>query len=167
MNRFEIYMALFAALAIHLTVLSYFRISGARPDLILLLVIFFALFLGGRMGLEIGIAAGLLKDIFAFDIFGVNMFILGMTGLLAGALNTKFFKEARGTQVMLVFAFSIFSMVLHYILATAVLRYVNLGLFDYLASSIIPASIYTAAAAFFLFPWLIELYGFQERRQFL
>jgi rod shape-determining protein MreD len=166
-TRLQIYSALLLALVVHMTVLHYFRIFGAKPDLLLLLVIFFGLFLGARMGLEVGIIAGLLKDIFAFDIFGVNMFVLGITGLLAGILNTKFYRESMATQATLVFSFSVFSMVLHYVLASSVLKFVNLSLFDYLGSSIIPAGIYTAIVAMPLFPKLIEIYGLADAQQFL
>jgi rod shape-determining protein MreD len=166
-TRLQVYFAVLAALAVHMTVLVHFKIFGAKPDLLLCLTIFFGLFLGARMGLEVGIVAGFLKDIFAFDVFGVNMFVMGMAGLLAGMLNTKFFRESMGTQVTLVFSLSIFSMALHYILAASVLKFVNLGLFDYLASSIIPASIYTAIVAIPLFPKLIDMYGLQNRQQFL
>jgi rod shape-determining protein MreD len=164
---FRIFLALMAALVIHMTVLGYFNIFGARPDLLLILTIFFAIFLGGRSGLQAGIAAGFLKDIFAFDVFGVNMLVLGVTGFLVGILNDKFYSQSRGTQVGLVFSFSVFSMSLHYIIASSVLRFVNLGLLDYMISSILPASLYTAAVSFFVFPWLVKLYGLEERRQFL
>jgi rod shape-determining protein MreD len=166
-TRLRIFIILALALVIHMTVLGYLNIFGAKPDLLLALTIFFALFLGGRMGLETGIMAGFLKDIFSFDVFGVNMFVLGITGLLVGMLNTKFYKESRMTQVGIVFVFSVFSMVVHYIFASSVLKFVNLGLLDYLASSIIPASLYTALVSFAVFPMLIEMYSLRDRRQFL
>ena len=167
MTRFQVFLALVLALAIHMTLLVHVKIFGVKPDLMLALVVFFALFLGGRLGLETGIAAGLLKDIFAFDVFGVNMLVLGMTGLLVGLANTKFYRESRLTQVGIVFISSIFSMALHYVIASSVLKFVHLGLFDYLTSSIIPASLYTALVCLFIYPRLIGIYGLEDRRQFL
>jgi rod shape-determining protein MreD len=166
-TRLQVFLALSMALAIHMTVLEYFKIFGAKPDLMLLLTIFFALFLGSRRGLETGVMAGFLKDIFAFDIFGVNMFVLALTGFMVGAVNTKFYRESRSTQFGIVLTFSIISMILHYIMASSVLRFVNLGLMDYLISSIIPASLYTAVVSIPLYPYLIESYRLKDRRQFL
>ena len=166
-TRFRIFLALVIALAVHMTVLDHLKVFGAKPDLMLLLTIFFSLFLGARRGLETGIMAGFLKDIFSFDVFGVNMFVLGVTGFMVGALNTKFYKESRSIQIGLVFVFSIFSMVLHYIMASSVFKFVNLSLLDYLLSSIIPAGFYTAIVSIPIFPYLIEVFGLRERRQFL
>jgi len=66
-KRLNIYFVLALALFLQVTVLNYVKISGTKPDLMLICVIFFGLFLGGGAGFEAGIIAGLLKDIFALD----------------------------------------------------------------------------------------------------
>lgn len=166
-GRFSIYSMLLAAIFLHITVLNYVKIFGAKPDLILMMVIFFALFLGARTGLEIGVVAGLLRDIFAFDLFGVNTVTLAISGLLIGMLNTKFFKESTLTQVILVFSFTIFSMLLHYALSSVLSRYSNIRIFDYFISSIIPNSIYTALLAAPVFSKLIDIYELNEPEDLL
>jgi rod shape-determining protein MreD len=166
-TRFQVFLAIFIALVVHMTILDRFNLFGAKPDLMLLLTIFFALFLGPRRGLEAGLLAGFMKDLFAFDVFGVNMLVLACTGFLAGAVNTNLYRESRSTQFGIVFVFSVTSMILHFIIASSVLRFVNLGLLDYLTSSIIPASFYTAVISFFVYPYLIEAYRLEDRRQFL
>ena len=45
-TRFQIYLILFAALFLQGGVLNYVKIFGAKPDLLVIAVIFFGLFLG-------------------------------------------------------------------------------------------------------------------------
>lgn len=163
-GRFGIYSILMIALFVHIIFLDRIRIWGAGPDLVFLSVLFFSLFLGARTGLEVGIAAGLLKDIFSMDIFGVNTLVLGATGLVAGILNTKFFKESAGTQLVLAFSFAVFSMLAHYGL---VLKYASLGLAEYITCSVIPTGVYTAIIAVPIFSKLIDIYGLKESEDFL
>ena len=162
-KRVHIYSILILALAIHLTILNHINIFGAKPDLVLALVIFFGLFLGGRMGLESGLVAGFLEDILTLDIFWANTFILGITGLLAGALNTKFFKESKITQTLLVFGFTTFSMAIHFLVTSFFLKSPNLNLSDYFVNSIIATSIYTALISVPLYSKFIDLYGLKEK----
>lgn len=162
MNRFGAYLLILAALFMHLTVLNNIRVSGVEPDLILLCVIFFALFFGPRSGLETGLVAGALRDIFTFDIFGVNAFVLGMTGLAIGILNDRLLKESRMTRTMLIFSFTVFSMLAHYVILSAFSRYPSLGMADYLLSSVIPAAIYTTLVSIPLFSILTGIYKPKE-----
>ncbi len=162
MNRFGAYMLILAALFMHLTVLNNIRISGVEPDLLLLCVIFFALFFGPRSGLETGLVAGALRDIFTFDIFGVNTFTLGMTGLAIGILNDRFLKESRMTRAIIIFSFTVFSMLSHYAILFAFSRYPSLGMTDYLLSSAIPESIYTTLVSIPLFSKLTGIYKPKE-----
>ena len=113
-GRFSIYLLLIIALILQSTAIDYIKIFNAKPDLVLLLVIFFGLFFGPGVGLETGFFAGLLKDILSTDIFGINTLTLAVTGLIVGALSAKFSKESRITQTVLVFAFALFSMSIHY-----------------------------------------------------
>ena len=49
--RIQIYLILIAALFLQGGILNYIKIFGAKPDLLLMLVIFFGLFLGPAAGL--------------------------------------------------------------------------------------------------------------------
>jgi rod shape-determining protein MreD len=166
-NRFHIYLALVLALFAHVTLLNYFKIFGAKPDLLLICVVFFGFFLGGRLGLETGIAAGFLMDMFTLDAFGVNALVLGTTGFLVGALNTKFFRESKMTQIFIVFFSSVFSMILHFIVSTLVFRSITISAGEYIGASVIPSSIYTTVVSLFVFPKFIDLYNLKDDRQLL
>ena len=94
-SRPQTYLLISLALSIHLTILKHIEVFGAKPDMLLLVVIFLGLFLGPARGLESGLTAGFLEDIFTVDIFWVNTLILGAVGLLAGILKMKFYKESK------------------------------------------------------------------------
>jgi rod shape-determining protein MreD len=158
-NRVYIYLALIGALFVHVTVLNNFKIFGAKPDLLLICVVFFGFFLGGRYGLEIGLAAGFLTDMFTLDAIGVNALVLGSTGFLVG--------ESKMTQILIVFFSSTFSMTLHFIVSRLVFRSINLSMGEYFAGSVIQSSVYTTIVSMFIFPKLIDLYNLKDDRQLL
>lgn len=166
-KRLPIYAALFFALILQMTVLNYLRIFGAAPDLLLITVIFFGLFFGAGAGLESGIIAGILKDVFALDFFGINMFICALTGLLAGALNTKFSREAKSTQFVLTLSFTAFSMISRILLASVFSRFHMLYFWEYIFASVLPVSLYTAAVSIPVFARFIAIFNLRTREEFI
>lgn len=167
MNRFGRYLLLLLILFLQVTVMDRIRMFGAKPDTMLIYVVFFGLFFGSGIGLETGIAAGLLQDLFALDFFGINTLILGITGLLAGALNTKFFRESRMTQSLLVLFFTAFSILLHYAVVSNFLGPSVLRPAEYILFPMLPACVYTGLLSLAAFPVLMGMYGLREPEDFL
>ena len=165
--RIQIYLILIAALFLQGGILNYIKIFGAKPDLLLMLVIFFGLFLGPAAGLESGLVAGLLKDIFALDFLWINVFILGMTGFIVGAINTQFFKESKRADFILVFLFTIFSMVLHYAIVLVLSNSMALEFPEFFMRSVIPTSIYTGLFSVPIYRWLLNIYNLREAEDYL
>ncbi len=161
-KRSWIFFLLLIALFLQITILNHLKIFGAKPDIILICVVFFGLFLGSSAGLGAGVAAGLLIDIFVLDFFGINALIYGVTGFLAGLLSTKVFKESKKTEFAIVFFFTVFSMSLHFVLVSAFSRSLNLGYLEYFYSSVIPAGLYTSIVAVPIFVKFIDMYGLKE-----
>ena len=166
-GRFGVYSAIFSALLLQVTVLNHVKIFGAKPDILLISAVFFGLYLGTAAGFETGLAAGILADIFSLDYFGVNAAVFAMTGFAAGAFGSKFFKEARLTQFLLVFSFGVFSMSLHFAYVSAFSKYLILTFPEYLFSSVLPASLYTAVVSVPLFSKFIGIYNLKESEEFL
>ncbi len=166
-NRKNIYFILLIALFFQTALLNHLRIFGAKPDLLLICVVFFSLFLGSGAGLECGILAGVFKDIFALDFFGINTFILGITGFTVGVLNAKFFKDSKTTQLVLVFSFTIFSMMLHFTLVRIFSKAIILSLREYFVTSIIPTGIYTGIISIPIFSKFVEMYKLKELEDIL
>ncbi|MDO8524909.1 MAG: rod shape-determining protein MreD [Candidatus Omnitrophota bacterium] len=165
--RFQIYLILAAAIFLQGGLLNYVKILGAKPDLILICVIFFGLFLGPAAGLESGFAAGMMKDIFALDFLWINAFILGITGLTAGAVNTKFFKESKRADFVFVFLFTVFSMALHYAIVLLLSNSMSFGFSEFFVSSVIPSAFYTAFVSIPVYVKLLDIYNLKEAEDYL
>lgn len=63
---------------------SAIGVPGARPDLVLLLVLAWGLLRGTHEGSLAGLAGGLFLDLFTGMPFGINCVLLGTLGLVAG-----------------------------------------------------------------------------------
>ena len=166
-GRSNIYFILAVALFLHLTILHHASIFTATPDLMLACVIFFALFLGPGAGLESGLAAGLMKDLFALDFFGINMFVYGVIGLLAGSLSAKLSKESKRIRAIVVFVLTALSMSLHYLLVSIFTQSLGIRFTEYLARSVIPVSLYTAAVSIPIFMKFVDMYGLRGSEEYL
>ncbi len=99
------------------TLLQIVSIGPVRPDLVLLLVIFFALYNEAQRGMYCGIILGLGVDILSAGILGINCLIFGGIGLFSGFLAERVYKNHFLTKGLLAFAGSIFSLSSYYLLA--------------------------------------------------
>ena len=162
-NRVNIYALIMIATFLDVALTGRIEVFGARPDLAIILVIFFGLFGGAGRGMESGLVAGLLKDIFALDYFGINVLILGLVGLISGLAGSKISRESRSTQFISVLSFSALSMLVHFLAVNLKSgSFAGFGLFQYLAGSILPVSAYTAIVSIPIFAKLIGAYGLKE-----
>jgi rod shape-determining protein MreD len=158
---------LVVAIFLQITVLRHIEILGSFPDLVLICVLFFGLFKGAGAGFEAGIIGGALTDIFALDFFGINMFILALSGFLAGAINTKVYSQSRSTQWIVVFAFSVFSMYMHFFLFDIFSKGVEFGFSEHFSNSVLISSLYTASLSVPVFSQFISVYGLGESEEFI
>lgn len=161
-KRGFMYLTLAALLLIHVTVLNYLSVFGFKPDLLLIAVVFLALFFGSGVGLEAGIAAGIGKDMLALDYMGINTLSLGLTGLVIGVMHAKFFKESRLTRAIIVFFFSALSMSIHFLLYSIMSSSRDMGYVAYAVSGLLPVSLYSALAAIPLFSVLEKVFGLKN-----
>ena len=161
-KRAHIYSLMFLALVIHMALLDHIQISGSKPDIFLIMVVFIALFFGQRAGFESGVIAGVMKDLFTLDYFGMNVFILAVTGLVIGSINTKFSRDSKGAHAFIVAVFTVAAMSLHYILFSIFSNPIGMRFTNYLSASIIPTVIYTSIIAIPIFSKLIGLYNLRD-----
>jgi rod shape-determining protein MreD len=166
-GRFKIYSILLLALLINLTVLNRLSIFGARPDLLVICVTFFGLFIGRSAGLESGLVAGALTDVFSLDYFGINTSVYGATGFLAGVMKTNFSRESRRTQALIVFFCTAFSMCLHFSLASTLSRSISLELPEYFKTCVIPEGLYTAIISVPIFKKIMDFCDLREQDDLL
>lgn len=88
-------LALLPVLSIFLqsTIFHYFSIKGSIPDLVLIFVVFHAVFRGERRGTLYGVFCGLLEDLYMGCFIGVNVLAKGLTGYIMGKAQGNVFKE--------------------------------------------------------------------------
>ncbi|MFA6321334.1 MAG: rod shape-determining protein MreD [Candidatus Omnitrophota bacterium] len=163
----QIYLILAAALFFQGTAMDYVKILGAKPDLLLIAVIFFGLFLGPAAGLESGIAAGMMMDIFTLDFLWINTVTLGITGFIIGTINTQISKESKRADFVFVLIFTMFSMSLHYLIVAILSKSVVLGFVEFFTSSVIPTAIYSGLVSIPVYSKLVSIYKLKEMEEYL
>lgn len=93
MRRLFIVLAFIIVLILQTTILPLMRIWGIMPDLLLVLVIFTALFYGSLTGGVVGFAAGLLQDLIGGPYLGLGALSYFLTGYLIGYLESRVNKD--------------------------------------------------------------------------
>lgn len=88
-----LFFAVLLGLVFQSTYLEGLKVMGLKPDLVMLLVLFYAVQQGPRKGLLFGLIAGLLQDLFAAKFIGLNALIKAVIGLSAGLLEKRVYKE--------------------------------------------------------------------------
>ena len=100
-DRLYIGLVLFIVVLCEATFLNAVRIGGAKPDILLLSVLFFGLAKRGGWGFGTGLAAGTLKGLFSLSWLGVNLLVLAAVGLIIDYQRDKLYSESRLTQILL------------------------------------------------------------------
>lgn len=75
------------------TLIPLISIKGIHPDLLLVIVVSYALLSGKEYGAGLGFFAGLLQDLVSGSIFGINTLSKLATGYMFGLAERKVFKE--------------------------------------------------------------------------
>ncbi len=78
-----------------------------KPDLVLVLVILYALLNGAQGGLAAGAFMGLLQDLLRGRLFGMNLLALAFTAWAIGWLENKIYKENLLVPIVVVFLASL------------------------------------------------------------
>jgi rod shape-determining protein MreD len=166
-NRYSLYAVLICAFLIQILFLDHVKIAFVKPDLMVILVVFFAIFFGPAAGVEAGFLCGLFKDIYSLDIFGANVLMLSLTGLTVGILSPKLFRESKLTQALLVFISSLLYMIVHFFVSSFILKITYVTLPEYLYGLILPSSLYTAILSLLIFPILVNKYRLKDNVEYL
>lgn len=89
-------------LILQITIFNDFKVFGIKPDLLLILTIFFSLYGGAIFGLSAGISAGFLKDVFSVSSLGINTFSFAIIGISFAVFKNRLFRESIFTQFILI-----------------------------------------------------------------
>jgi len=146
-----------ASAVLQSTLLNHLTIVGVKPDLILLVVVFLGLFKGSTVGAMVGFCGGLIYDLTSSSLLGLNALSLTLVGFLVGLIQGKVYGENIVFQVALVFAATLMSNILFFLLSA--IFYLASPLGHGLGRIILPAAIYNICLVIPIFWVMRKLLG--------
>lgn len=109
-NRLRDYGLILLAFLMQVFLAEPLKVGGAKPNFMIIITVFFALFTDERFGLEAGFICGMILDIFTLRLFGLNAILFSLSGYLIGKFNNKIYRESIVTHAIIVFLTSFFIM---------------------------------------------------------
>ena len=107
-KRFPAYIAILSAFFIQILLGDIFSSGALRPNIMIIITIFFALFTNKKFGCETGAVSGMLLDIFSVRFFGLNTILFAFCGFIVGKYRTKFYRDSVITHFIITFIVSFF-----------------------------------------------------------
>ncbi len=155
------FLILFVSVLLQSVLLDKLLPGWGKPDLVLILTLYFG-FKGGMMtGQTTGFLGGLLEDLPSGKQFGVNMLIKTLIGFGAGNLHKKIFTENFSTVFSLVFIGTLvkeaFYIIGNQILPDTFTLYKKSGLMEFLLDIVLVETLVNALLAPFIFKLLNKL----------
>lgn len=142
---------------------SWFNISGVRPNLFVIYILFIGLFGNKSMGILYGAIFGIIIDLLFEDKIGINMIGLVLVGFIAIIFNRNFSKDSRMTIMFMVLGltiiFEVFSYFFNYIVYS-----INLEILSFMRILIIEA-IYNVLITIIIYP-LIQKFGYYIENEY-
>jgi len=139
----------FFAVLLETSILDYISIRDAGPDLVLLLVAFFALLNGPNKGALFGFIGGLAQDILIGRFIGMNALTKMITGYLIGQVEQRVYKDHVLVSAAFLFAGTMINETLYFMVSRMVgLKMEWARAFDQV---ILPVAIYNAVLAPFFY----------------
>ncbi len=133
------------ALVLESTVLQFVRVAGVKPDLVLVLVVFYAIINGSREGAFWGFMGGLAQDFLSGYYLGMNTLSLTVIGYLVGLGHTRLFRENQFVLAGIAFLATLAVEAIRYLLILSLGITVLPG--EALWGLILPLGVYNAAVA--------------------
>lgn len=96
---------IFIAAILQATLLDSFKLFNVKPDLLLIAVVITALYFNFNLKWALGLAifAGILKDVFSLNPFGLNLFLFPLWSLLIIKLSRQITLESNFVRIPLLF----------------------------------------------------------------
>jgi rod shape-determining protein MreD len=149
----KLLLALLPAISLYLqsTLFSSYSIKGTVPDIILIFVVFYALFNGRGKGAIYGLACGLLEDLYMGRFLGLNALAKATVGYAVSKFQGNVFRENIIVGVITVVLGTLLNSVIVNLVALASFETFNVNTF--LLISIMYQTCYNALLAIPLYIW--------------
>ena len=141
------------AVLIQTTWLKHISYRGVRPDLTVLLVVYFALTEGEERAMFTGVLGGMVQEVASNVVLGQHVLCLVVVGYAVGRLSTRLVSEHPAVKCGLVFVASLIHGTL-YLTVVCIQKPENAGLHAFVAQ-VIPGAFYTAISTPIVF-WLTD-----------
>lgn len=130
-------------------ILDYFEIFDVKPNLLLIVVVISGLSLNLKQVLFFSIFAGIFKDVFGINLFGINTLLFSLWGFLTVKLSQGISIENSFIFALFIFIIASFDNVINKLISIFLNEPVSpIGIS---LRIILLGSLYTAIIAFFLF----------------
>lgn len=94
MLEFVVFICSFIGLILQSSYFDYFSLLGIKPDIVLVCIVFYAVFNGPVKGGIIGAAIGLMEDLFIGNFIGPMLILRLLLGAGVGFFSRNFYKES-------------------------------------------------------------------------
>ncbi|MBL7070674.1 MAG: rod shape-determining protein MreD [Candidatus Omnitrophica bacterium] len=118
-KRGQAYTVILLGFFLQLVISDLLRSGTVKPNILIIVTAFFALFSSGKFGAETGFFCGLLLDIFSIRLFGLNAMLFAAGGYIIGKSNTKFYRDSMITHFILTFTLSFIVLSAYFIIVSA------------------------------------------------
>lgn len=134
-----LFFAAFLGIVLRDTVFNGLSVAGGKPDFVLILVVFFAIFRGSLQGGLMGAALGMMEDLMTGRFIGINALCKGLLGYIAGVSERNLYKNNFFVPIVTVLVATFLNALLYYLFSVFVGS--NVGLEKLMLSSI-PDAVY-------------------------
>jgi len=139
----------FLALSLQSTVLSPYSIKGVVPDIVLVIVVCYAMLNSKGHSVAYGVFCGLLEDLFSARIIGINAIAKGVTAYIISRLQPRLFQDNALVGLLMVLIGTVLNLLLSFLILyfTAGVFHVHhniiqYGLYQILYNSIMAIPVY-------------------------
>lgn len=135
---------------------EFVRIFDVKPDIVLTFMICYTLINGNPRGTIMGIAGGMLKDVFFSGVFGLNSIACMVCAYLIGMVEGKIYKD----NIFIPSIFTFLGTIIKESIVFALLFLTKLNhenIIESLTNVILPEAIYNAVLAAILFKFFSRL----------
>lgn len=155
MRIFILSLLLIIEIIIESTILPFFKIRGATPDIVLITIISMGLIYGKKEGSILGLIGGLLSDIIFGKGFGLHSLPFMLIGYLMGLVSERVYKENR----IIPFLFTIIGTLCYHGIFYFIhyLSGVDFSIAIYIKDFTSLSVILNAILVIFMYPFLIKL----------
>ncbi len=164
-KRRSTYGLILLAFFIQVLLGNFLNSAAIKPNLMIIMTIFCALFTDEKFGCRIGAISGLLLDIFTIRFFGLNTVLFAFGGYVVGKYNGKFYRDSVFTHFIITFVVSFFILSLLFLFASFRSSWESprLGLNIIFNSPIFFSSLLNSFLGVWIYAFLVGIFRLHER----